>query len=97
MALKKIIDVEGESFVRTTFGAVKTGVKKTTFVAICRVISVTGSKTNLNVNVLFSGDEMAFERAYSFEPSVLDGSPNFIKQAYLFLKTLPEFTGAEDC
>jgi hypothetical protein len=97
MALKKIVDIEGESFIRTSFGAVKTGVKKTTFLCICKVISVSGSKTKLNVNVLFSGDEMEFERSYIFEPSVIDGSPNFIKQSYLFLKTLAEFTGAEDC
>jgi hypothetical protein len=27
----------------------------------------------------------------------LGGGPNPIKQAYLHLKTLPEFEGAEDC
>lgn len=97
MALKKIIEAEGESFVQTIFGAVQTGVKKTTFAAICKVVSVSGNKNRLNVNVLHSGDGATFERSYSFQPSVADGSPNFIKQAYLYLKTLPDFSGAEDC
>lgn len=34
-------------------------------------------------------------RTYSFAPD-MDG-PNFIRQAYLHLKTLPEFAGATDC
>jgi hypothetical protein len=97
MALKKIIEVEGESFVQTNFGPVQTGVKKTTFAAICKVVSVNGNKKRLNFSVLHFGDGAKFERSYSFEPSVADGSPNFIKQAYLYLKTLPEFSGAEDC
>jgi hypothetical protein len=32
----------------------------------------------------------------SFVPSVSDGSENFIKQAYAHLKTLDDFSGAED-
>lgn len=97
MALKKIIEIEGESFIQSDFASVSTGVKKTTFSAICKVISVHGGKNKLSVNVSHSSDEATFDRLYSFEPSVADSSPNFIKQAYLYLKTLPEFSGAEDC
>lgn len=33
----------------------------------------------------------------SFDGDFLDSAPNNIKQAYLYLKTLPEFAGAIDC
>ncbi len=34
---------------------------------------------------------------YSFQPSVDDSATNFIKQAYVYLKTLDEFKDATDC
>jgi hypothetical protein len=33
---------------------------------------------------------------YTFQCSVEDGAPNFIKQGYEYLKTLPEFSAAID-
>ena len=45
--------------------------------------------------VSFTKDIKLAERSYSFSAN-LDG-PNFIKQAYLYLKTLPEFSDATDC
>jgi hypothetical protein len=97
MALKKIIEVEGESFIQSSVGLVQTGIEKATFAAVCKITSISGNKTRLNVSVLHVGDVARFDRSYSFEPSVAEGSENFIKQAYLYLKTLPEFSGAEDC
>jgi|APGre2960657404_1045060.scaffolds.fasta_scaffold00383_17 hypothetical protein len=97
MALKKIIEVEGESYIQSSFVRVQTGIEKATFAAVCRITSISGNKTHLNISVLHIGDVARFERTYSFEPSVDEGSVNFIKQAYLYLKTLPEFSGAEDC
>jgi hypothetical protein len=97
MALKKIIEVEGESYIQSLVGTVQTGIKKSTFAAVCKITSISGNKTRLNVSVLHVGDVAMFERSYNFEPSVAEGSENFIKQAYLYLKTLPEFSGAEDC
>ena len=45
----------------------------------------------------FNGDRPAFKTEFiSFVPDVTDGSDNFIKQAYLHLKTLDDFSGAED-
>lgn len=35
-------------------------------------------------------------QTYTFVPSVEDGSENFVKQGYEYLKTLPEFAGAVD-
>jgi hypothetical protein len=97
MALKKIVEIEGESFIQSEFGTVQTGIEKATFAAVCKISSITGNKTKLTINVSYIGDVASFNRSYSFEPSVADGSTNFIKQAYLYLKTLPEFSGAEDC
>jgi hypothetical protein len=97
MALKKIIEAEGESYIQSSFGTIQNGVEKATFAAVCKILSISGSKTKLTVNVSHVGDVARFERLYSFQPSVDEGSENFIKQAYLYLKTLPEFSGAEDC
>ena len=97
MALKKIIEAEGESYIHSQVGIIQTGIEKTTFAAVCKISSISGSKTKLTVNVSHVGDVARFERLYSFQPSVAEGSENFIKQAYLYLKTLPEFSGAEDC
>jgi hypothetical protein len=97
MALRKIVEVEGESYIESSVGIVKTGIEKATFAAVCRITTISGSKTKLNIKVLHIGDAATFERSYSFEPLVSDGSENFIKQAYLYLKTLPDFSGAEDC
>jgi hypothetical protein len=97
MALRKIVEVEGKSFIQSPIGTIQNGIEKITFVAVCKITSISGDKTDLCVNVLHVGDFARFDRSYSFEPSVADGSENFIKQAYLYLKTLPEFSGAEDC
>lgn len=36
------------------------------------------------------------QKDYTFQCSVEEGAPNFIKQGYDYLKTLPEFTAAID-
>jgi len=97
MAIRKIIELEGKSFIQSPLGTIQTGVGKASFQAICKITSITGDKTQLKVTVLHSDDVSKYERTYGFEPSVADGSANFIMQAYLHLKTLPEFAGAEDC
>jgi hypothetical protein len=97
MALKKIIEIEGQSFIQSKVGTVKNGIQKITFVAVCKVKSLSGNKEKLSFIVSHIGDDAQYERAYIFKPSTDEGSQNFIKQAYLYLKTLPEFSGAEDC
>jgi len=62
-----------------------------------KVIAVIGGKDNLSATVNFNADNVSFNKSYDFTPSVVDGSDNFIKQAYEYLKTLPEFSGATDC
>ena len=64
----------------------------------CRVLSVQGGKAALTAEVSFhaSSEHQAFySKAIGFVPD-MDGD-NFIKQAYQFLKTLPEFSDATDC
>ena len=97
MALQKLIQTEGDSYIETPFGIVKNGNQKITFSVYVKVTNITGSKTQLNAEVLFKSDSYKFTKNYIFNPSVNLGSANFIAQAYEHLKTLPEFDGAEDC
>jgi len=64
-----------------------------------RVAHITGTKDQITANVVFhknSGNgEMFKANAHTFKPN-MDGG-NFIKQAYEYLKTLPEFANAVDC
>jgi len=62
-----------------------------------KVSSVKGSKIDAIAEVeIFNANKLRIDhRFYSFDVS-MDG-PNFIKQAYQFLKTLPEFSDAVDC
>ena len=63
--------------------------------------SVSGNKNKISLQVVFYADnskEQAIEyKQYTFTPSVADGSANFIKQGYEYLKILPEFADAIDC
>lgn len=65
--------------------------------AYCRVENIFGSKEQISFDVcVYSGNNLIATDRYKFEPSLDDGSFNFIKQAYLYLKTLPEFANATD-
>lgn len=69
-----------------------------------RVDAITGSKDEITVSVSYyfnnaaaqSGKPYVQQEQYPFTPSISDDAPNFIKQAYEYLKTLPEFSGAID-
>jgi hypothetical protein len=66
--------------------------------AYCKIYEISGSKENINFSVGISAqkDSEKLDAAfYSFVPK-LDGQ-NFIAQAYIHLKTLPEYAGATDC
>jgi hypothetical protein len=61
-----------------------------------KVASFTGNKSLLSVTVIgISDGTQVYTQGHSFELN-LEG-PNPIKQAYLHLKTLPEFADAIDC
>jgi hypothetical protein len=97
MALKKIIELQGSSFLNTSYGQINTGEDKIAIAAYIKVVSISGDKNNLVVNVSFSDKDIKFIKSYSTPVSVEDNAPNFIKQAYEHLKTLPEFENSEDC
>lgn len=74
-------------------------VGRTELPAHCRVIAISGGKSGMSITC-----ERRINNAFGevidvvhehFVP-VLDGD-NFFRQAYLYLKTLPEFAGATDC
>ena len=63
--------------------------------------SISGTKNQLSMQVAFysnaNKEKIIESKQYRFEPSVSDGSTNFIQQGYEYLKTLPEFADAVDC
>jgi hypothetical protein len=62
-----------------------------------RVSNVFGTKEELGFILAYqaaTGEIPLTTKEFSFAPEMDD---NFIKQAYLYLKTLPEFSDAEDC
>jgi hypothetical protein len=63
--------------------------------AYIKVASVAGDKNSVVAHVIIVSGDYLSHRNESFVPN-LDG-PNFIKQAYEHLKTLPEFANATDC
>jgi hypothetical protein len=97
MALKKIIELEGDTFLNTPYGSIKTGQSKIAIATYIKVQNVSGNKNSINANVVFTDDSIQFNKSYSFSASTDDGAPNYIKQAYEHLKTLPEFENSEDC
>jgi hypothetical protein len=97
MALRKIIEEEGKAVIQTPVGAIENGVQRVSFSAYIKVISVNGNKGQVTASVHFAGDVAEFVKQYQVPVSVETGSPNFIEQVYKHLKTLPEFSGAEDC
>lgn len=63
-----------------------------------KVLNVNGDKNRIEYNLgAFVGDEQVYGLIGSFVPSTDESSSNFIKQAYEYIKTLPEFENAEDC
>lgn len=64
-----------------------------------QVIYVSGTKDQAVCNVRTRKESanggIVSDDVQNFTPDM--NGPNFIKQAYLHLKTLPEFEGAEDC
>jgi hypothetical protein len=97
MALKKIIELEGDAFLNTPYGSIKTGESKLAIATYIKVQSISGDKNSINATVTFTDDNIEFSKNYVFPTAINDDAPNFIKQAYEYLKTLPEFENSEDC
>lgn len=97
MALTKIIEAEGRSSIHTPFGVIENGVQRITFAAYVSVTSVNGNKSYITATVNFKDKSNQINKQYQVPVSVSENSKNFIAQVYEYLKTLPEFAGAEDC
>lgn len=73
--------------------------------AYIRIDTVSGYKGGLDISINTYTSKPTFENGFGyleqvihhFFPSVDDDSPNFIKQGYEYLKTLPEYAEAIDC
>ena len=97
MALRKIIELEGESYIRTGQGSFSLGTQKTAFSAYCKIINIVGDKTGGQVTIECQGEKQKITKQEMVVFSTEDGAPNFIKQAYEYLKTLPDWADATDC
>lgn len=97
MALKQIIQLSGKSFVQTNVGPIATGDQDIELDCYVKVVDVAGGKESAQARVRYASGLSMFERFFDFTPSVADDAANFIEQAYVYLKTLPEFADAVDC
>jgi hypothetical protein len=96
VALKKFLQVDGERLLNTKHGAVKQGPSSINSEFLIHVKYVSGTKEKITAVVTYESKELKFSNQFEIPVSTLDGSSNFIKQAYEHLKTLPEFEGAAD-
>lgn len=99
MALSKDFLVKGYFKFEHSDGSTITNQDATLTIDNCyiTVSSISGDKELVKISILCRGTDVSVIRYYQFQPSVEDGSVNFIKQAYEYLKTLPEFADATDC
>ena len=94
MALQKTLQISGDAVLMTEYGQLNLGNQDTTANCYIKVEAVSGGKDNAVASVLFKSDTVSFTKTYEFVPN-MNGS-NFIKQAYGHIKTLSEFSNAED-
>lgn len=94
MALQKTFILSGTSSFNTEHGVIRTGSSQLTMDCYVKVESVGGTKEFVTAVVSFTDNDKSFEKSYSFTPN-MDGN-NFVKQAYEYLKTLPEFADSTD-
>jgi hypothetical protein len=94
MALRKTLQISGDAVLMTEYGQLQLGKQEAAANCYIKVEAVSGGKESAVASVLFQSDTAVFTQTYEFVPD-MDG-PNFIKQAYEHLKTLPEFSSAED-
>lgn len=72
--------------------------------AYYRISTVGGCKSNQILTLCLFSSQTAYkdgkacmeQKYYDFTPDVSDGSSNFIKQGYEYIKSLPEFVDSLD-
>jgi hypothetical protein len=98
MALKKSVQLE--AVVHTVvegIGMIKAVPSKVQYEdCYIKVSAISGNKDQMGCVVeIQCTDNVIVNKTYGFTPNL--SGDNFIKQAYIHLKTLPDFAGAEDC
>lgn len=69
-----------------------------------RIDTISGFKGGIDLSLNFyvsrdhflKGNSFTLQEMHHFKPDVGRGSENFIRQGYLYLKTLPDYEAAED-
>ena len=96
MALKKQIIVSGMAEISIDGLITSEQYQKNLGECYIKVETVNGNKETVLANVtMTNSDGIVRNYSCSFQPN-MNGN-NFIAQAYVYLKTLPEFAGAIDC
>jgi hypothetical protein len=97
MALTATINESAPAFASTSLGPVKLDNQQVLIQDVyVKVESVFSSKKETTATVSFThNNSKVVERSFGF--SIDLNGPNPIKQAYEYLKTLPEFSDATDC
>ena len=65
--------------------------------AYIKVVKIEALKPTSRMYVEISDSKIFISRSYYFDADLGDLAPNHIKQAYLHLKSLPEFADAVNC
>jgi hypothetical protein len=96
MALQKTIKVSGNASLQSDVFIIGNIHLEKQINSYIKVSNVNGDKNNIEFIVSYLNDDVQIGfKKFNFTPT-LEGE-NFIKQAYLHLKTLPEFADAVDC
>jgi hypothetical protein len=97
MALSKKIIVSGTEYIETPTGKLPVGQKSIEMNAYIRVNSVIAKKPVSFIDVEIKTGDVGRMEQRQFEADLEENAENHIRQAYKYLKTLPEFAGAIDC
>ena len=96
MALSLTLNESAVVQAATTVGIISIGEQQVSLADLyVKIDSITGNKDFLSFVISFNNPDKLAERTFSFQPDI--EGPNFIQQAYLYLKTLPEFADSVDC
>jgi hypothetical protein len=97
MALRKQLNFNGVTEVKTEHGVLTQGSTTVGLNAYIKIEEVKASKADAVAVVSMSDGDKRLVMTTPFTPSVENGAKNIIAQAYDALKQMPMFVGAEDC
>ena len=95
MSIKSKANFTGSLKLHTDNGVANIEDKTLEFDCTVTVQSVKVDKLKSIATVVFISEQIIITKFYDFDTNLT--GDNAIKQAYMYLKTLPEFAGATDC